>query len=146
MNLFTFIAAWYDERNAEKAKVREHELELKRMEIQEIQDSNICQSCQSLRLEIARLHDLNNKLVDDILQKPVDETKTQPMIELGPKKGTKIPWAVRRQMLEQEDRAQARIIRDKQKEMQENPVYTNGAGAAQPNSTIEELEKELEIE
>ncbi len=97
----------------------------------EREDIKICHSCETLKLEIERLRDENERLLDRLLAKP------EPIIETGPPKDMKvpkhIPWNVRRQMLEQEDREKARLM----------------SQAPQPLKdikSVEELEKELGVE
>jgi hypothetical protein len=85
-----------------------------------------CFSCETLRtqIEISRIE--NKRLLDRILEKPTVETPSlQPM---EPTRPLNIPWNVRRQMLESEDREKARLM----------------AQAPKPIST-EELEKELDV-
>jgi hypothetical protein len=136
-----FIDRWLQLRAQEREFERAHEIELIRLENERIQESSICQSCEALKLEIARLHDQNNKLVEGILHKPEAETvQQQPLSELGPKKGQKIPWAVRRQMLETEDRAQARIIAERKKQAEAEAKFDPAI-----TQSITSLEEELGV-
>ncbi len=86
-----------------------------------------CVSCETLLLELARLREDNVKLLDRLLEKPVE-----PTIDLTPvdmTKTTRIPWRARQQMLEEQDRDKARLLRN----------------APKPDKEIEALEKELGV-
>lgn len=88
----------------------------------------ICKSCEILQYEVERLRSENERLLSRILEKPevtIERTVAPEPIAAPPRR---VPWAIRRQMLEAEDREKARVM----------------ANAPQPQST-EELEKELDI-
>lgn len=96
----------------------------------ECRDESICNTCEVLKLEIERLRLENGKLLDRILEKPNDERYIQRNKEenlVAPARN--IPWTVRRQMLEREDREKAKLMND----------------APKPNTSIEDLEKELGV-
>ena len=92
---------------------------------EELEYARVCLSCETLRaqLEISRLE--NKRLLDRILEKPEPEAPRAPVEISVPKN---IPWNVRKQMLEAEDRERARLLRQ----------------APKPES-VEDLEKELDI-
>lgn len=94
--------------------------------IEERQDSKVCPSCETLKEQLDRANYENDKLLDRILVKPTIETIKEPSKIQIPTKS--IPWGVRRQMLEAEDREKAKLMRE----------------APKPVST-EDLEKELDI-
>lgn len=85
-----------------------------------------CKSCETLikQLEIANYE--KKQLLDRILEKPtiIEKSPTNEVI-IPPRN---VPWNVRRQMMEAEDREKARLMRE----------------VAKPIST-EDLEKELDI-
>jgi hypothetical protein len=86
-----------------------------------------CASCEVLKEALSIERQLNSVL----LQKLLDKDKPEPLSsikeeELKPIKSQFVPWRVRQQILESEDRKQAQLMKDKQRE-------------------IEELEKELYI-
>lgn len=93
----------------------------------EREESRVCQSCETLRKELERVTYENNKLLDRLLERPIVEERSE---HLEPKLQVprNVPWNVRRQMLEQEDRERARLIRE----------------AAKPIPT-EDLERELDV-
>jgi hypothetical protein len=99
-----------------------------------------CVSCDILRNELARLQIENDRLLNRILTPP-----TQPVEEkmdtsnLHPINSNQYkPWRVRQQMLEDNDRKQAQLLRQKQQEMQLNPEKRD--------LTVSEIEKELGVE
>lgn len=80
-----------------------------------------CRSCDFLRQELADAKRLNSELLSKILAskeepKPVERV----MEELKPIQPKSIPWAVKRQILEQESRERAKVMKgveDLEKEM-----------------------------
>lgn len=80
-------------------------------------NKNKCQSCEVLKETVDRLRFENDRLFNELLKKNTDTTpvSTQPPIPLTPPRGH-IPWAVRRQMLEAEDREKAKLMREAPKE------------------------------
>ena len=90
-------------------------------------EARICQSCEVLKeLLAAERHD-KQQLLNKLLADPTPEVKNETPIEITRPKV--MPWRVKRQMLEAEDRAKAASMRN----------------AAKPDSEIETLEKELDI-
>lgn len=74
-------------------------------------ESKYCLGCDALRNENIRLANDNKRLLDSILEKPevikIEEEKDlKPIINRN-----HISWNVRRQLLEQEDRAKAKAIK-----------------------------------
>ena len=94
---------------------------------EEREDAKICLSCETLRQEVERLIYENQTLLNRVLQTNTvpEEPKIAPPMMTKPKG---MPWAVRRQMLEAEDRRKAQLLRD----------------APKPQD-VEELEKELDV-
>lgn len=101
-------------------------------------DDEVCDSCNTLRLENAQLRkhndDLIKSLLDQLKPKPVEIINQQ--VELPRPVGGGLNWRARRQMLEQEDRTAAKILRDKNAEMNLNPV----------SASVESLESELGVQ
>jgi hypothetical protein len=94
--------------------------------VEEKHEEKVCPSCEILRTQVDRLLYENNRLLDRILEKPAPEPAREPVKITLPNKN--IPWSVRRQMLEAEDREKARLIKD----------------APQP-VPVADLEKEMDI-
>lgn len=87
----------------------------------------VCPSCEILKVQVEKLTYDNEKLLNRILEKPEIEPE-KPRVEITPPRN--IPWNVRRQILEKEDREKARLMRD----------------APKPDKiSTEDLEKELDI-
>lgn len=86
----------------------------------------VCDTCEVLKQQLAVANNEIHRLLDTITAKPEPEPAREPVKMTLPNKN--IPWSVRRQMLEQEDREKAKIMRS----------------APQPVTT-EDLEKELDI-
>lgn len=90
-------------------------------------ESRICNSCETLKLENARLLDLIDKLTDKPTVEPKDET---PVVEFKPLAPARVPWRIKQQALEENDRAKAKAIRD-------------AANATNDITDIKELEDEV---
>ncbi len=101
---------------------------------EEIERELMCESCETLKTENSRLMAENSRLLERILEKPekIEERTVAPVPQSIPPRT--VPWAVRRQMLEAEDREKARLM----------------TKAAKPDvTTTEEMEKvmhEVEVE
>jgi hypothetical protein len=89
----------------------------------ELKESRVCLSCDTLQTQIERLTFENTKLLNKLFTEPAIIAPSQPM---EPTRPINVPWNVRRQMLEAEDRERAKLIRNA-------PISTD------------ELEKELKI-
>lgn len=92
-----------------------------------------CESCDTLNSQLVQANNHIEMLMKRLLEKPepVIQMNTE---DLKPIQTTKsLPWRVRQQALETEDRHTAKLMRDKQIEMETKPVDTG-------KSTIEELE------
>ena len=89
-------------------------------------ESHVCQSCEILKSQLEKLTFENSKLLDRLLEKPTPEPARESANPIMPQRN--IPWAIKRQLLEIEDREKAKLLREVPK----------------PTPT-EELEKELDI-
>ncbi len=99
----------------------EHKLEL---------SESHCNSCETLKEQLAIANHEKNLLLNKLLEKTnpiINESNDKPPIPV-PMSPRNIPWNVRRQMLEAEDRKQAQLMKSAPK-----PI------------TTEELEKEMNI-
>lgn len=85
-----------------------------------------CESCETLKMQLSIANDDKARLLDRLLQKPEPEARID-TTELKPIIPRHVPFAVRKQMLEAEDRERARLMRDA------------------PKITVDDLEKELDI-
>ncbi len=101
----------------------------------EYRDYILCESCESLKMENARLTDMVDKLLDRVLEKPVVETTSASPMAIS--KPSHVPWNVRRQLLESEDRKKAQLMKDAPTPLQAKEI---------DNNQIEQLEKELQVD
>lgn len=81
-----------------------------------------CQSCNTLREQLLIANNEKQKLLDTIveLSKPEQPiVQNEPVVHeaLQPKR---VPWLVRKQMLEKEDRLAAQLRKDKQNEINQS--------------------------
>lgn len=94
------------------------------------EDNKICNNCEYLKCEIAKLQKLNNRLLNQILETPIQPEINQLSETPQPLNTSRfIPFSVKRQELESEDRKKAKLMSD---ELKKNH-----------NHNIEELEKEI---
>jgi hypothetical protein len=97
-----------------------------------------CETCEVLREQLAK-SDAERK---ELLQRLLDKDKPEPLIaSIEPPQEIKpafVPWRVRQQMLEAEDRKQAELLRNRQREIaqlekdlgiQNDPALMKGAEA-----------------
>jgi len=93
-------------------------------------EPKICESCETLKMELAHLHQDNQRLMDRLLEKPtvIPERTGDNVTPILPRRG--VPWNARKQMLEENDRHKAKLMKDAPKP---SPVDT----------TLEELESDV---
>ena len=85
-----------------------------------------CETCEVLRIQLEKSERERVDLLHRLINK---EEKPEPPVEMGdmqPVKPQYIPWRIKQQMLEAEDRRRAEILKNREKE-------------------IDDLEKELKI-
>ena len=87
-------------------------------------ESKVCPSCETLKAQLEMINYENKRLLDRILTPSIKEEVARPPVEIT--RPTNVPWNVRRQILEAEDREKAKLLRNA-------PV------------PVEDLEKELDI-
>lgn len=103
-------------------RIRHEEERQRRLEdLQREEDSKVCESCETLKAQLAIANQEKGELLARLIEKPEPELEREAPQVTRPRS---IPWAVRRQILEEEDRARARALK----------------GAAQ---STQELEKEV---
>jgi len=127
MILLDWYQQWLEIRAEFKAKKFELTREVK-------QEDTICQSCETLRQQLEIANYEKKQLLERLLEKPVTEPERTTAPELVAPRPKTVPWHIRRQMLEREDREKARALK----------------GAAIPDSAtekvdVEELEQELGV-
>lgn len=95
-----------------------------------------CETCEVLREQLHRSEAERRELLMRILDKDKSEPPPVQPEEYKPVGQTHVPWRVRQQMLEAEDRKAAQLMKAKQAEMKSEPR----------TQEIAELEKELGIQ
>lgn len=96
-----------------------------------------CSSCETLKMMLERQLDINRELTNSIIKPQVIESK--PMEDMKPISPNYTPWRVRQQMLQNEDRAKAAILRKTNDELQQaimgnpSPPDSNSGGGAIPS-------------
>lgn len=86
-------------------------------------ESKECKSCDTLKLALDHLEYQNRELLKTILELSKPKVETVPTLtreeieSLAPKT---IPWHVKRRQLEAEDRETARIMKEKEKEIEDS--------------------------
>ena len=76
-----------------------------------------CETCEVLRFQLDESNRERKELLSRALAPAQTEPLSTPVEELEPIKGQFIPWRVRQQMLEAEDRAKAKLMQDKVNEI-----------------------------
>ncbi len=120
-----FLLDWYSQYLQIKHEWQGHKISLTR----ETKEVEVCNSCETLKeqLAIANMH--NARLLDRIMERPKAETNEPPQMVTRPVLGRHTPWKVRQQMLQTEDREKAKLERD----------------APKPSTDVKDLERELDI-
>jgi len=121
-----FLLKWYAEYLMIKSQWRRDKTDITLQEKQ----VEICESCETLKEQLALANQREQKLMDRLLEKPEKTVVEAPHKAGPPLMPTRVPWRVRQQMLEAEDREKAKLMRE----------------APQPATTdVADLEKELNI-
>lgn len=107
-----------------------------------------CESCEVLKIELAHAHEVNTELLKNITAKPEPEKKID-ISELKPIMPARhLPFNVRKQMMEQEDRRKAAILqelaKDNSKPVQDETKISSASTEVDSELTAE-LEKELDV-
>jgi uncharacterized Zn finger protein (UPF0148 family) len=91
-----------------------------------LHESQYCKSCETLKQTVARLEDENRRLLNHLLApKPIILEHSEHE-ELEPIRPAHVSWNARRQMLEAEDRAKAKILRTQK--LEDEILKSNAAG------------------
>lgn len=79
---------------------------------------NTCESCENLKNELALAHRLHEMVFNKLTEKPEKEVE-RPLSNVTRPTSVRIPWSVKRQELEREDRIQAdKLKREKIEELE----------------------------
>lgn len=106
-----------------------YEAKVAKLRLEQEAGHNRCESCEILKVELQRVNIEKERLLNRLLEKPIDPPVNNPVDITPPRQ---IPWAVRKQMLQAEDREKARLMRE----------------AVKPDDSkidVKDLERELNI-
>lgn len=129
--MFKWLKEYYDIKHEHKLQViREHD------SMNGVSESEtLCKSCETLRMQLAIVNQQNQSLLEKLITPTVNDVIRPTELKPVPMSKQHMGWGVRRQMLEQEDRATARI--EKEKAVEES--------RAKADAAVEIVEKELGI-
>ena len=86
-----------------------------------------CETCEVLKFELSKAHDLNKRLLDKILEKAEVPKETE--IENPQPIGNQyMPWRVKQQMLEKDDRERFKALQDAKVEYKETSELEREVG------------------
>jgi hypothetical protein len=117
----------------------------------EFEKKEVCQSCETLKMQLAIVNAEKQRMLDALLEKPKPVEQYKPPVDLRQVQAKNMTWSVRKQMLEAEDREAAALLRKKAAEEKSfaNMKSPNPVTPSEMNNlaqSIEELEKELGVE
>ena len=103
----------------------------------ELRESRVCNSCEVLKMEVARLQIENSRLLGRLLEKPepVADRLIAPDLDPALLPRPTLSWRTRQQMLEQADRDKAKAIN----------TVKQAVGQNSRALSVSELEKELQV-
>lgn len=103
---------------------------------QEYFENQVCKSCEVYREQLMITNRTNKELLDHLFPSDNESIETRIPEPIIPKS---IPWKVKQQMLEEEDRQLARVMKSTES------TKPNGKIDPITEQTVEELESELGI-
>lgn len=106
-----------------------YEFREKRLNLEREENEVRCESCEILKIQLDRSNIERDKLLFRILERPTEVMNEKP-VDITPPRN--IPWNVRKQMLEQEDRMKAKLMRE--------------APSPQLNDLTDEQERRLKLD
>jgi len=113
----------------------------------EREDNSICASCETLKMQLSIANSEKQQMMNTILELSRPQVQVQPVrIEIPESIKSKIvPWAVRRQMLEAEDRAKAKLMAEAALNRGPSGGLKAEVKEEEGPLSIEQLEQELGI-
>lgn len=136
-----FLLDWYNEFLAirrENERIR-----------QDLIRNNVCESCEYLKIQVEKLQNQNKELIDKLTEEPKPPAiPEQVKVDIKPRH---IPWNVRRQMLESEDRRAAAVLKQVQSDIAkvnitpQGVVVTETQVAPPDDPDVIALEREMDI-
>jgi hypothetical protein len=120
---------WFRELLEIRYEFRERNLKL-------VAESKVCESCEVLKMQLSLVQQEKEKLLNLIVDKhqpePVQVIRETP----EPIRPKHTPWAVKKQMLEQESRETARILAQKKIEELEQQILGDKDNASEAESEL----------
>lgn len=106
------------------------------------EEAHVCQSCETLKEQLNISNFEKKQMLNTILSftKPIAE-EVAPEREIEPIRPKTVPWNIRRNMLEDEDRKKAALL----KQAAETDRLAKEEAVARVDEKTEELERELNI-
>jgi len=105
--------------------------------VQEEEHKQVCESCETLKMQLSLANQREKELLSLLVQK--NQPQSEPVtsnVELKPIMPRTVPWRVKREMLEEEDRNKARVLAQQKKlEDELNLEVNNAASRAKETAT-----------
>lgn len=116
-----------------------------RLEREQRLEDEACPSCETLRTQLEASNYEKSLLIKALTEKPTEPATNREDIQ--PIKPRMIPWHVRRQMLEKDDRAKAASMKNAAKPDAPVKIETEAVANATIDNpvSVEDLEKELGV-
>jgi hypothetical protein len=85
-----------------------------------------CETCERLQIELNYQRQVNQQMLNSLIElaNPIPREEISIKQEHKPINRADIPWRVRQQMLEEEDRAKLKVIQRKEEETKANTLTT----------------------
>lgn len=103
--------------------------------------NKICNSCETLKNQLEIVNYEKRQMLDSILNNNKPVISEKPAVNYEELKPMSVPWAVRKQMLEADDRERARLM----KQASSNLRVNIRSDIVESDKEIEDLEKQLGI-
>lgn len=110
---------------AKEKELREFQRSLHIEEKEERHEDLVCQSCETLKMQLAIANDEKKTLLDRLLEKPAVPVHQGPPAITRQRMPSALPWPARRQLLENEDRRKAELLASAPKPDSATPLVEN---------------------
>jgi len=78
--------------------------------VQEEEHKQVCESCETLKMQLSLSNQREKELLSLLVQKNQPQPEPIQATDMKPISPRTVPWRVRREMLEEEDRNKARVL------------------------------------
>lgn len=110
----------------------------------EREEQSICKTCEVLRSQLEAANREKNQLLLMLLPKQKEEF-VEPAAKPEVIRSHHVPFSVRRQMLEDESKQRAALLKRKEEEIKFVPIKDDNIVTTLKAQTVDELEKELGV-